>query len=165
LPDDQQHVHLQPSEPAAQRVRARTAGRTYTYDALGRRASRSAAGATETYGYVGDLIGRIDRGSGNITDSAIDALGDRLTVGGAWTIPNVRGDVAGLLNSAGSAVSDAYRYDPFGVGLASQGGSVNPYRFQGRLLESTSGQYDFGARQYDPAIGTFTSLDVVMGAA
>ncbi len=138
---------------------------TYTYDALGRRASRTAAGATETYGYVGELIARIDRGGGNVTDSAIDAMGDRLTVGSAWTLPNVRGDVAGLLNSSQTAVSDAYRYDPFGVTLNTAGSSLNPYRFQGRLLESTSGQYDFGARQYDPAIAAFTSLDTVMGQA
>ena len=138
---------------------------SYTYDALGRRAGRSAAGATETDSNVGSLIARIDRGAGGVTDSAIDAMGDRLTVGGAWTIPTVRGDVAGLLNTAGSAITDAYRYDPFGVSLATAGVSVNPYRFQGRLLESTSGQYDFGARQYDPAIGAFTSLDTVMGSA
>jgi RHS repeat-associated protein len=138
---------------------------TYAYDALGRRRTRTAAGTTETYGYVGELIARIDRGGGSITDSAIDAMGDRLTVGGAWTIPNVRGDVAGLLNAAQTAVSDAYRYDPYGVNLDTQGSTSNPYRFQGRLLESTSGQYDFGARQYDPAIATFTGLDTVMGAA
>jgi RHS repeat-associated protein len=62
-------------------------------------------------------------------------------------------------------LSDAYRYDPFGVNLDTQGTSVNPYQFQGRLLEPTSGQYDFGARQYDPAIAAFTSLDSVMGQA
>lgn len=138
---------------------------TYTYDALGRRHTRTAAGATETYQYVGSLIARIDRGGGVITDSAIDAMGDRLTVGGAWTIPTVRGDVAGLLNAGQTAVSDAYRYDPFGVSLDAQGSSTNPYRFQGRLLESTSGQYDFGARQYDPAIAAFTSLDTIIGSA
>jgi YD repeat-containing protein len=124
---------------------------TYAYDALGRRYTRTASGATETYQYVGDAIARIDRGGGNVTDSAIDAMGDRLTVGGAWTVPNVRGDVAALLNSAQTSISDAYRYDAFGVNLDAQGASTNPYRFQGRLLESTSGQYDFGARQYDPA--------------
>ena len=99
---------------------------TYTYDALGRRATRTASGATETYQYVGDMIARIDRGSGNVTDSAIDAMGDRLTVGGVWTIPTVRGDVAGLLNAGQSAVTDAYRYDPFGVSLDTQGSLPQP---------------------------------------
>ncbi len=138
---------------------------TYTYDALGRRSTRTASGATETYHYVGDAIARIDRGGGNVTDSAIDSMGDRLTVGATWTVPNVRGDVAALLNSGQTAISDAYRYDPFCVTLATQGTTTNPYRFQGRLLESTSGQYDFGARQYDPATGAFTGLDSVLGSA
>lgn len=65
---------------------------TFTYDALGRRFTRGAAGSTETYSYVGSGIGRIDRGGENVTDPVIDAMGDRLTVGGAWTIPNARGD-------------------------------------------------------------------------
>ncbi len=95
----------------------------YTYDALGRRASRTAGGSTETYAYVGEAIGRIDRG-GAITDSAIDATGDRLTVGGAWTLPNIRGDVAALLNGAGTGISDAYRYDPFRVSLDISGSSL-----------------------------------------
>ena len=112
---------------------------------------------------VGAAIGRIDRGGGSITDSAIDATGARLTAGGAWTLPTIRGDTAALLNSAGTAISDAFRYDPFGVSLDVSGTSTNPYRFGGRLLESVSGQYDFGARQYDPAIGAFTSLDSVIG--
>jgi RHS repeat-associated protein len=138
---------------------------TFTYDALDRRASRSDGTLTETYAYVGTgpTIGRIDRGGGQLIDSAIDPLGNRLTVGGAWTIPTVRGDVAALLNAAGTSVTDAYRYDPFGVTLASLGTSANPYRFGGRLLEPTSGQYDFGARQYDPALAAFTSLDTVLG--
>ncbi len=61
--------------------------------------------------------------------------------------------------------TDAYRYHPFGVTLAASGSAPNPYRFAGRLLEPTSGQYDFGARSYDPALGAFTSLDTVLGAA
>ena len=80
-------------------------------------------------------------------------------------MPNVRGDVAALLDPTQTSISDAYRYDPFGVTLASLGTSINPYRFQGRLLESTSGQYDFGSRQYDPALASFTSLDSVLGQA
>jgi len=126
---------------------------TYTYDALDRRASRAAGTSSESYSYIGtgDTIGRIDRGPGGLLDSAIDATGARLTVGGAWLVPTVRGDVAALLDQSQTAVSDAYRYDPYGVTLASLGTSANPYRFAGRLLEPASGQVDFGARQYDPA--------------
>ena len=92
-------------------------------------------------------------------------MDNRLTVGGAWLVPDVRGDVAALLDPSASTISDAYRYDPYGVPLATLGTSVNPYRFAGRLLEPTSGQYDFGARSYDPAIGAFTNLDTILGVA
>jgi len=140
---------------------------TYTYDALDRRASCAAGTSSETYSYLGTgtTIGRIDRGAGGLLDSVIDAAGARLTVGGAWLVPTVRGDVAALLNRGGTAVSDAYRYDPYGLTLASLGTSANPYRFAGRLQEPTSGEYDFGSRQYDPALAAFTSLDTVMGGA
>ena len=92
-------------------------------------------------------------------------MGDRLTVGSSRLVPNVRGDVAALLDPAAATISDAYRYDPYGVTIATLGTSVNPYRFAGRLLEPTSGQYDFGARSYDPAIGAFTGLDSILGQA
>lgn len=78
---------------------------SYTYDGLGRRFTRAVTGASETYAYVGDQIARIDRGAGSVTDSAIDSMGDRLTVGGTWVVPNVRGDVAALLNSGQTAIS------------------------------------------------------------
>ncbi|MHB8673224.1 MAG: RHS repeat-associated core domain-containing protein [Candidatus Limnocylindrales bacterium] len=136
---------------------------SYTYDALGRRYTRSDGTTTATYAYVGAQIARIDRGGGQVTDSALDPAGDRLTVGGAWIVPTVRGDVGVLLDSGQTGVSDAYAYDPYGVTLAAAGTSVNPYRFGGRLLEPVSGQYDFGARQYDPASAAFTSLDTSLG--
>src|SRR5664280_3355149 len=43
-----------------------------------------------------------------------------------------------------------------------------PWRYQGRILESAPGTpdlYDFGARSYNPTIGTFTSLDSKHGSA
>jgi RHS repeat-associated protein len=46
-------------------------------------------------------------------------------------------------------------------------GVASPWRFQGRILESTAGSdtYDFGARAYVPDLGTFTSLDSLAGSA
>ena len=43
-----------------------------------------------------------------------------------------------------------------------------PWRYQGRMLESAAGTpdlYDFQARSYNPALGTFTSLDSHLGSA
>jgi RHS repeat-associated protein len=48
-------------------------------------------------------------------------------------------------------------------------GSVSvPYRFQGRRLQNAQAGtdlYDFGARSYDPDLGSFTSFDTVAGSA
>jgi RHS repeat-associated protein len=100
-------------------------------------------------------------------------MGDRLataaSTGFAWIVPDLHGNVAAQCSSSGS-VSDVFRYDPYGklIGTSLPAGSVpSPWRFQGRILESTAGSdtYDFGARAYVPDLGTFTSLDSVAGSA
>jgi RHS repeat-associated protein len=54
-------------------------------------------------------------------------------------------------------------YYPYGlkVSLGSSNFSTNRYLYQGKQLEETAGLnlYDFEARQYDPQLGRFTSLD------
>ena len=106
--------------------------------------------------------------------AAIDSLGSRLatkTSGGTfgWLIPDLHGDIAAAMTSAGSAISDAFRYDPYGKLVASATSALpTPWRYQGRLLESSGTDpalYDFGFRSYDPGLGTFTSLDDVAGQA
>jgi RHS repeat-associated protein len=60
---------------------------------------------------------------------------------------------------------------PFGQSVdayTDTGAPAIPYRFQGRILQSAEGStdlYDFGARSYDPSLGTFTSFDTVSGSA
>ena len=69
---------------------------------------------------------------------------------------------------------NAFRYDAYGKTCgtwhASAGSLTVPWRFQGRMLESSSASpatdlYDFGARSYDPSLGAFTSFDSVSGSA
>jgi RHS repeat-associated protein len=51
---------------------------------------------------------------------------------------------------------------------AESGSVAVPYRYQGRRLQNASGAtdlYDFGARSYDPDLGSFTSFDTVSGSA
>ena len=52
-------------------------------------------------------------------NAALDALGDRLASGTssayAWLIPDLHGNVVGQLNSSGSTVTDAFRYDAYGL--------------------------------------------------
>jgi RHS repeat-associated protein len=53
-------------------------------------------------------------------------------------------------------------YYPFGLTMGiSTGQGVQPYKYTGKELDMEHGlmQYDYEARQYDPAIGRFTTMD------
>jgi RHS repeat-associated protein len=149
---------------------------SFAIDALGRHTTRTTPGSpTETYTYAGTTssVVRIAT-SGGATNAAIDALGSRLAVssGGTfgWTLPDLHGDIAGYANVGLTAVTDAFRYDPYGELLASVTSTTpSPWRYQGKLLENsgagTSELYDFGFRSYAPGLAAFTSLDDVSGSA
>src|SRR5690625_5856115 len=51
---------------------------------------------------------------------------------------------------------------PFGESMAEQrrsGSFNNPYKFNGKELDSETGMYYYGARYYNPRISTFISVD------
>lgn len=52
-------------------------------------------------------------------------------------------------------------YYPFGGTFASADGNVQAYKYNGKELDTKKGLnwYDYGARQYDPALGRFTAVD------
>lgn len=62
-------------------------------------------------------------------------------------------------DSSGS-VEERNDYYPFG-GLISDLGSVQPYKYNGKELETKKGLnlYDYGARHYDAVLGRFTTVD------
>jgi RHS repeat-associated protein len=153
---------------------------TFTMDALGRHWSKRIGGSlVDTYGYLGasEAVVRIDQPASSV-NAAIDSLGNRVatatTSGGfGWLLSDLHGDVAAMLNSAGTAITDAFRYNPYGVTIAKTTSALpTPWRYQGRLLlNSADGSgantdlYDFIARAYDPSLGVFTSLDTERGGA
>ncbi|MGD0019969.1 MAG: RHS repeat-associated core domain-containing protein [Candidatus Limnocylindrales bacterium] len=151
---------------------------SFTIDALGRHAGQTVgSNPTTTYAYLGtsDTISSTLQ-SGTVSYSAIDAIGDRLTTGTssafAYLLPDLHGNVVATIGAGSSpAYSSAYRYDAYGETCDSYtptGAITSPWRFQGRILESSSGStdlYDFSARSYDPSLGAFTSFDSVSGSA
>jgi RHS repeat-associated protein len=149
---------------------------SFTLDVLGRHASRTVGTApTDTYAYLGtsDTVISITTGT-TVTLSAIDGQGERVATSTAgvsnWVLNDLHGNVAAALTADGSTIAAAYRYDAYGQTVASysaSGASV-AWRYQGRLLESapgTSDLYDFSARSYSPALGTFTQADTYNGSA
>jgi RHS repeat-associated protein len=154
----------------------------FTFDALGRHASRT-GGTSQTmvtidaYTYVGssDTVD-VDVSSSGVTttiNAAIDSAGDRLatctnTGAFAWILPDLHGNVVAQFGKSSATIVDVFRYDAYGKTIGTQlppSTVPSPWRFQGRILESTAGSatYDFAARAYVPDLGTFTSLDSVSG--
>ena len=153
----------------------------FTLDALGRNATRTVNGTLDsTYSYLGttETVVRLATDGGVVTSAAVDALGDRVAVkaGDAsffgWLLPDLHGNVAAALSQDETTVSDGLRYDAWGQLAAiypSGGTGVSArWRYQGRLLVSTSGNadlYEAGARSYSPGLGAFTQLDTYAGQA
>jgi YD repeat-containing protein len=102
---------------------------TYGVDALGRIKSRTIAGVTDAYHYLGlsETVHEVDPPSGSSTRGILGAAGERLavTLGATfdWTLVDAHGDLAALLDTSGAVVR-AYRYDPAGEVLAAHAGGV-----------------------------------------
>ena len=65
-----------------------------------------------------------------------------------------------LVVDSSGAVEEANHYYPFG-GVFASTGNVQPYKYNGKELDTEKGLnwYDYGARQYDAALGRFTTVD------
>ncbi len=146
----------------------------FSFDALDRDRTRSLNGTTtDTYGYVGETETAVLLDRTTDVDSAVDAMGDRIAISSngtlGWTIPDLHGSMAAVVASNGASLTDAFRYDPYGEMAGSTTSALpTPWRYQGELLLTDPGTTDLyagGARDYDPALGVFTSQDSVVGDA
>jgi RHS repeat-associated protein len=166
------------AKPSGSKASCSSARTTFTIDALGRQTSRT-VGTEDPVAYA--YLGTSAQVSSTATDdgqsvtldsySAIDAIGNRISTGlssQAYLLVDLHGNVAAAVSSgADPEYLAGFRYDAFGqtVDAYAGGGAPSiPYRFQGRILQSAEGStdlYDFGARSYDPSLGTFTSFDTV----
>jgi RHS repeat-associated protein len=156
---------------------------SFAIDALGRQASQTIddgqTSTTTELAYLGtsNTVSSTVVSNALSAYSAIDAIGDRVTTGlsggFAYLVPDLHGNVVAAA-SAGSSPGflSAYRYDAYGETVdswvAGSGSVAVPYRYQGRRLQNAqdgTDLYDFGARSYDPDLGSFTSFDTVAGSA
>ena len=136
----------------------------FTYDPLGRRATKTDAGLLVRYVYSGqDIVGTLDAGSSTLSTNVLSGAIDEplsTTAGGTtrYFHADRLGSVVGL--SDGSSTTHAYRYGPFGETLAGSSADAAPFRYTGREKDTDS-LYFYRARYYSTAQKRFLSTDPV----
>ena len=134
---------------------------TYTYDALGRRASRSADGTTTSFLYDGQdvVLDRNNDGStvdylnGNAIDTKLRQ--SSAATGSLYFLPDHLGSTTALTTANGN-VAEFQQYEPFG---GNNGSSLTRYGFTGRERDPSTRLIYYRARWYDPDQGRFLSED------
>ncbi|SDQ01467.1 RHS repeat-associated core domain-containing protein [Mucilaginibacter sp. OK268] len=132
---------------------------SYTYDATGQKLRKN-NGATTT-----DYIGGIQYENGNIIFIQTEE-GRAINSGGSYLYEYSLTDHLGnsrlsFDQNSATAIKQQDDYYPFGMEI-SRGTTVSPkneYLYNKKELQEELGQYDYGARFYDPVIGRWTSVD------
>jgi RHS repeat-associated protein len=148
---------------------------SYSYDGLGRRVLATDAAGQRRFLFGSTSASGADSpqlildGAGNLLAGYAYA-GDRPLMrfgpdGPVYYLEDALGSAIGLTNPSGAAVA-RFQYDGFGNLRSASGpaaalpaGAAGDFRFQGGWLESATGLYDLGARDYDPHPGRFLSRD------
>lgn len=136
----------------------------YSYDPLGRRASKTDAGAVERFVYDGDaLIGTLD-GSNNVTSVNVFSgeTDEPLASTSGGTTRLLYADRLGSIVAVGSgaSVTHRYRYGPYGETLAGSSADSIRFRYTGREKD-TDALYHYRARYYSSAMQRFVSADPI----
>jgi RHS repeat-associated protein len=139
----------------------------YTYDALGRRMSKTVNGETKKFGYDGnDLILEMNSQDSIIADYTHGpGIDNPLTMNRAgknyYYAKDGLGSVTALTDSIGSVVHE-YKYSVFGKIVEETGDSIeNPFAYTSRELDKETGLIYCRARTYNTDIGRFLSQDPI----
>jgi len=142
---------------------------SYTYDALGRLATRTDTSGTVSFIYRG-LTGEVVRTLSGTTvtgNYAWDTRGRPLLVqlsGTTYTLlTDPHGDLVGLANASGTTQGWIH-FDAWGQVLGS-GGTQIPFGYQGGFTDLLTLDVRMGVRWYDPRQGRFVSSDPAAGSA
>ena len=139
---------------------------SYTYNADGKRISKTVDGITYNYHYLGDQLVEMTWGSNRMRFSydAIGAMSVSYNGTDYFYLRNAQGDVTGLVDSTGAKVV-TYAYDPWGKTWAASGtlaftlGTFNPLRYRGYVYDTETGLYYLNSRYYNPVWGRFINAD------
>ena len=77
-----------------------------------------------------------------------------------YYVKDYQGNIRAVLDEAGNVMESNGHY-PYGMPYADNYTSVQPYKYGGKELDRTNGldMYDFEARQYDPIVPHFITMD------
>ncbi|MFC9692237.1 phospholipase A2 [Kribbella sp. NPDC056951] len=137
-------------------------GSSYVYDADGQPLIRRDSGSTTLFVGAGELklTGTVVKGTRYYT-----GLGVRTSSGFSWTVDDRYGTAQAALDAATLAITTRL-LDPFGVPRDSATGWTGGDRaFVGGVPNPETGLTRLGAREYDPALGRFLSVDPVIDPA
>ncbi|HTV84824.1 MAG TPA: RHS repeat-associated core domain-containing protein [Dyella sp.] len=137
---------------------------SYTYDALGRRTSKTVQGGTPTQ-YLYDRFNAVQETQGSAINPILNGLGidERFArndvTGRTYFLADGLGSTIALTDPTG-AIREQYSYDPYGNVTPSDTttGFTNPYQYTGREAD-TAGLYYYRARYYSPQFPGFISED------
>jgi RHS repeat-associated protein len=135
---------------------------SYTYDAFGRRKSKTVGGTTTNFLYDGPNVVQELSGS---TPSAnllaglgVDEIFSRTdSTGQKSFLRDALGNTIAAADTAG-AVTTSYTYDPFGNMTSSGAASTNSFQYAGRENDG-NGLLELRARYYSPTLQRFISED------
>ena len=156
---------------------------TYVYNAMDQRIGIHDSGGSQTwtiyngtsadalpyadFNSSGTLLTRYVSGPGMVNGAVVDELLARTSSGGttAWYLPDKLDSVRDIVSSAG-AVFDHVVYDSFGnITTETDAANGDRFKYAGMEYDSATGQYFDRARDFQSAIGRFTSMDPLSFAA
>ncbi len=141
-----------------------TSTASYAHDGDGKRASKTASGATTSYVY--DVNGSLPNVLTDGTLTYVYGLGLAYTVDGAGNVQVMHtdglGSVRALTDGSGN-VTHTFATDEFGNPTLTQGTSTEPFRYTGQQRDAEAGFYDLRARYYCNAAGRFVTRDSFPG--
>ncbi len=147
--------------PSAAAAATRTV--SFTYDAMGRRASKTDSGVTERYVYDGfDLVATLNAGGSTLaTNTFGPAIDDPLATvaanGARFYHADHLGSVMALSNAA-AATTTRYQYDPYGATTITGEAPAASFAYTGREKD-TDELYFYRSRYYNTSYKRFLSED------
>ncbi|MGB8414050.1 MAG: RHS repeat-associated core domain-containing protein [Candidatus Binatus sp.] len=137
---------------------------SFTYDALGRRVSKSIGPTTTELLY--DRLNPVQElNSGNgvvanlLTGLSVDEYFTRTDTATSTFLSDALGSTIGMVGSGGT-IATSYTYQPFGATTISGAANGSAYEFTGRENDGT-GLYFYRARYYSPTLQRFIAQDPI----